>query len=74
MESLSGGERNRVYLAKLIKSAPNLLFLDEPTNDLDVDVLRNLENALMEFAGNCFIYIILLYYIYFLLFKINLTK
>ena len=48
---LSGGERNRVHLAKLIKSGGNLLLLDEPTNDLDVDTLRALEDALVDFAG-----------------------
>ncbi len=48
---LSGGERNRVHLAKLLKSGGNLLLLDEPTNDLDVDVLRALEDALLGFAG-----------------------
>jgi ATP-binding cassette ChvD family protein len=48
---LSGGERNRVHLAKLLKSGGNLLLLDEPTNDLDVDMLRALEEALVEFAG-----------------------
>ena len=48
---LSGGERNRVHLAKLLQSGGNLLLLDEPTNDLDVDTLRALEDALMEFAG-----------------------
>ncbi len=48
---LSGGERNRVHLAKLIKSGGNLLLLDEPTNDLDVDTLRALEDALLAFAG-----------------------
>ena len=48
---LSGGERNRVYLAQVLKSGANLLFLDEPTNDLDLDTLRNLENALLSFAG-----------------------
>jgi ATP-binding cassette ChvD family protein len=48
---LSGGERNRVHLAKLLKSGGNLLLLDEPTNDLDVDTLRALEDALLEFAG-----------------------
>ncbi len=48
---LSGGERNRVHLAKLLKSGGNLLLLDEPTNDLDVDTLRALENALVNFAG-----------------------
>jgi len=48
---LSGGERNRVHLAKLLKSGGNLLLLDEPTNDLDVDTLRALEDALVRFAG-----------------------
>ena len=48
---LSGGERNRVHLAKLLKSGGNVLLLDEPTNDLDVDTLRALENALITFAG-----------------------
>ena len=49
--SLSGGERNRVHLAKLLRRGGNLLLLDEPTNDLDVDTLRALENALLDFAG-----------------------
>jgi ATP-binding cassette ChvD family protein len=48
---LSGGERNRVHLAKLLKRGANLIFLDEPTNDLDVDTLRSLEDALVQFAG-----------------------
>ena len=51
MGQCSGGERNRVHLAKMLKAGPNVLFLDEPTNDLDVEVLRNLENALQEFSG-----------------------
>ncbi len=49
--SLSGGERNRVHLARLLKSGANVLLLDEPTNDLDVDTLRALEDALLDFAG-----------------------
>ena len=48
---LSGGERNRVHLAKMLKSGANVILLDEPTNDLDVDTLRALELALLEFAG-----------------------
>ncbi len=48
---LSGGERNRVHLAKMLKSEANVILLDEPTNDLDVDTLRALEEALVEFAG-----------------------
>ena len=49
--TLSGGERNRVHLAKLLQKGSNLLLLDEPTNDLDVDTLRALEEALLSFAG-----------------------
>jgi ATP-binding cassette ChvD family protein len=49
--TLSGGERNRVHLAKMLQTGGNVLLLDEPTNDLDVETLRNLEEALMEFAG-----------------------
>ena len=48
---LSGGERNRLHLAKTLMSGGNLLLLDEPTNDLDVDTLRALEDALLDFAG-----------------------
>jgi ATPase subunit of ABC transporter with duplicated ATPase domains len=48
---LSGGERNRLHLAKTLRSGGNVLLLDEPTNDLDVDTLRALEDALLEFAG-----------------------
>jgi ATP-binding cassette ChvD family protein len=51
MNLLSGGERNRVHMAKLLKSGGNVLLLDEPTNDLDVETLRALEDALMDFAG-----------------------
>ncbi len=51
MRTLSGGERNRVHLARMLKSGANVLLLDEPTNDLDVDTLRALEEALLEFAG-----------------------
>jgi ATPase subunit of ABC transporter with duplicated ATPase domains len=52
---LSGGERNRVHLAKMLKSGANLLLLDEPTNDLDVNTLRALEDALEHFAGSAII-------------------
>ena len=51
VKDLSGGERNRVHLAKLLKSGGNLMLLDEPTNDLDVETLRNLEEALLTFPG-----------------------
>ena len=51
VELLSGGERNRVHMAKLLKEGGNVLLLDEPTNDLDVETLRALEDALLEFAG-----------------------
>ena len=51
VSDLSGGERNRVHLAKLLRSGGNVLLLDEPTNDLDVDTLRALEEALLDFAG-----------------------
>jgi sulfate-transporting ATPase len=49
---LSGGERNRVHLAKVLKENGNVLLLDEPSNDLDVETLRALEDALLEFAGS----------------------
>ena len=52
VEALSGGERNRVHLAKTLKTGANLLLLDEPTNDLDVETLRALEEALLRFAGS----------------------
>ena len=48
---LSGGERNRVHMAKLLKSGGNVILLDEPTNDLDVETLRALEDALLDFRG-----------------------
>jgi ATP-binding cassette ChvD family protein len=51
VKDLSGGERNRVHLARILKSGANVLLLDEPTNDLDVDTLRALEDALLDFAG-----------------------
>ena len=51
VSDLSGGERNRLHLAKLLRSGGNVLLLDEPTNDLDVDTLRALEEALLDFAG-----------------------
>lgn len=53
--NLSGGERNRVHLAKLLKSGANTLLLDEPTNDLDVETLRALEDALLDFPGSAFV-------------------
>jgi ATPase subunit of ABC transporter with duplicated ATPase domains len=51
IHQLSGGERNRVHLAKILKSGANFILLDEPTNDLDVDTLRSLEDAILDFAG-----------------------
>jgi ATPase subunit of ABC transporter with duplicated ATPase domains len=51
VKDLSGGERNRLHLAKLLKAGGNVLLLDEPTNDLDVETLRALENAILEFPG-----------------------
>ena len=51
LAALSGGERNRVQLAKVLKSGGNVILLDEPTNDLDVNTMRSLEEALLEFAG-----------------------
>jgi energy-dependent translational throttle protein EttA len=55
VKSLSGGERNRVHLARVLRHPANLLMLDEPTNDLDVDTLRSLEEALGEYTGSAFI-------------------
>jgi len=55
LKQLSGGERNRVHLAKLLKAGGNVLLLDEPTNDLDVETLRALEQALLEFPGCAFV-------------------
>ncbi len=52
---LSGGERNRVHLAKMLRAGGNLLMLDEPTNDLDVETLRALEQALLEFPGSAIV-------------------
>lgn len=51
VRNLSGGERNRVQLAKMLKAGGNLIILDEPTNDMDTEVLRSLEEALLNFAG-----------------------
>ena len=53
VKSLSGGERNRVHLAKLLKSGGNVLLLDEPTNDIDVETLRSLEEAILAFPWLC---------------------
>lgn len=53
VEELSGGERNRVHLARMLKEEANLLLLDEPTNDLDVNTMRALEDGLVEFGGSC---------------------
>ena len=55
VDVLSGGERNRVHLARLLKSHANVILLDEPTNDLDVNVMRALEEALENFAGTAVI-------------------
>ena len=51
MGQLSGGERNRVHIAKMLKTGANVLLLDEPTNDLDIDTLRALEEALLDYPG-----------------------
>jgi ATPase subunit of ABC transporter with duplicated ATPase domains len=51
VSEISGGERNRVHLAKILKEGSNVLLLDEPTNDLDVNTLRALEEAILDFAG-----------------------
>ena len=51
MGTLSGGERNRVHLARILKEGANVILLDEPTNDLDVNIIRSLEEALESFAG-----------------------
>ena len=51
VDALSGGERNRCQLAKVVKSGANVLLLDEPTNDLDVETIRSLEEALLDWAG-----------------------
>ena len=55
LKELSGGERNRAHLAKLLKEGGNLLLLDEPTNDLDVETLRALEEAILEFPGSAMV-------------------
>ncbi|HID01029.1 MAG TPA: ATP-binding cassette domain-containing protein, partial [Piscirickettsiaceae bacterium] len=55
ISQLSGGERNRVHLAKMLRAGGNVLLLDEPTNDLDVETLRALEEALLEFAGTALV-------------------
>ncbi len=55
VKELSGGERNRVHLARMLKEGANFLLLDEPTNDLDVNTLRALEEALLEFGGSSFV-------------------
>ena len=55
VKDLSGGERNRLHLAKLLKQGANVLLLDEPTNDLDVETLRALEEALLAFPGSALV-------------------
>ena len=55
MGQLSGGERNRVHLAKMLRKGANVILLDEPTNDLDVDTLRSLEEGIMEYPGCVFV-------------------
>src|SRR3546814_11755487 len=55
LKELSGGERNRVHLAKMLLQGGNMLLLDEPTNDLDVETLRALEEAILDFPGNAMV-------------------
>ena len=55
VSNLSGGERNRVHLAKMLKKSTNVLLFDEPTNDLDIDTLRNLEEAILDYSGCAFV-------------------
>jgi energy-dependent translational throttle protein EttA len=51
VQDLSGGERNRVHLAKLLKNNANVILLDEPTNDIDIEVLRSLEDGIVDYPG-----------------------
>jgi ABC-type uncharacterized transport system ATPase subunit len=66
----SGGERNRVHLAKMLRSGCNVLMLDEPTNDLDVDTLRALEDALPDFVGSAIVRISFGYFLGFLVWTV----